>query len=129
MKAIKIHLKAVALFFSILILLQGCTVYKSPNVTLEAAVRTDNKIKITTNDNQTLKFKRIGFEDGFYFGVKKINGETIKTQIDEQKAEKVQLKDETLSAIITVLFPLALIGLLALILYGDMIGGYSDGFQ
>ena len=46
MKAIKIHLKAVALFFSILIFFQGCTVYKSTSVTLEEAVRADTKVRI-----------------------------------------------------------------------------------
>jgi hypothetical protein len=129
MKAFKIHLRTLTFFLSALILLQGCTVYKSTSVSLDEALKAEIQTRVKTNYNQTLKFKRIGFEDGQYYGVKKINGEMIKTHIDEQKVEKVQLKDESLSVFITVVFPLALIGLLALILYGDMIGGYSDGFH
>ncbi|MGK0255042.1 MAG: hypothetical protein ACI9OE_002560, partial [Mariniflexile sp.] len=51
------QLKVVALFFSLLILFQGCvTVYKSANITLEEAVRADTKVRITTTDNQTIKY-------------------------------------------------------------------------
>jgi len=110
MKAIKIHLKAVALFFSILILLQGCTVYKSANVSLEEAVRTDNKIKITTNDNQTLKFQKIGFEDGLYFGIKKIKGEMVKSKIEQENIKSVKLQDKPTSTILTIGIPVVILG-------------------
>lgn len=41
MKTSTRHLKGVALFFSVLMLLQGCTVYKSSSVSLEQAVQND----------------------------------------------------------------------------------------
>jgi len=130
MKTLTKKLKIVALFFATLILFQGCTVYKSVPVSIEQAVQNGSKVKVITKSYEKFKFSKIEIEDGNYYGVKKSKGEMIKTQIDEQNVEKVQLKDKTLSTIITIVVPsFTLIGLLALILYGDMIGGYSNGFQ
>ena len=105
----------VALFLTALILFQGCTVYKSANVTLEEASKTEIHARVKTNDNQTLKFKRIGFENGGYYGVKKINGDIIKIQIDEQKVERVQLKNKTASTIIPIAVPVIIISIAAII--------------
>ena len=102
MKKIKIHFRIMAIFFSSLIFFQGCTVYKSANVTLDEAVRADMKARIKTNDNRTLEFKRIRFENGQYYGVHNISRDIIKTQINEQKVERVQLKDKITSIILPV---------------------------
>ena len=66
MKTTTRHLKVVALFLSVLILFQGCTVYKPTNVTLEEAVKADTKVRLKTKDHQTLKFKNIAVENGIY---------------------------------------------------------------
>jgi len=77
-------LKVVALFFSVLILFQGCTVYKSTNVTLEEAVKADTKVRLKTKDHQTLKFKKIGIEDGKFYGLLYYkNTSWVKTKINE----------------------------------------------
>jgi hypothetical protein len=111
MKTIKKHFKSVALILSMLILFQGCTVYKSANVSLEEAYNSQTKVKVKTKDNQTLKFKTLGFENGKYFGIKKIKGEIIKPHIDESNVEKIQLKDKSTSTILTIAFPVVVIGL------------------
>ena len=126
MKAIKIHLKAVALFFSILILLQGCTVYKEANVSLEEAVRTDNKIKITTNDNQTLKFQKIGFEDGLYFGIKKIKGEMAKSKIEQENIKSVKLQDKPTSTILTIGIPVVILGVAIYFITDNYVGMWDN---
>jgi len=114
MKTIKIHLRIMAIFLSALMLLQGCTVYKSANVTLEEAVKSENRIKVKTKYNQTLKFKRIEVENGHYYGLKYIYGKMIKTQIVKENVEKIQLKDKTLSTILSIgIPPIIIIGVIA----------------
>ena len=121
MKTIKIHLKVVALFFSVLILLQGCTVYKSANVSLDDAYKSQTKVKVKTNDNRTLKFKRIAFEDGSYYGInesykddpfEQYNKELIKTHIDVENIENIRIKNKTMSTILPFAIPVVLLGAL-----------------
>ena len=72
MKTLKAHLKVVALFLSVLILLQGCTVYKSANVTLDEAVRADAKVRIEKKNGERLKyFKVVVLDDGNYWQKKR----------------------------------------------------------
>ena len=99
------HLKAVALFFSILIFFQGCTVYKSANVTLEEAVKSETVVKVKTNNTRAQKFKRIEADNGHYYGIRYIYGKINKTQIDKSKVEKIQLKDKTLSTVLSIGIP------------------------
>ena len=126
MKAIKNYLKVVALFFSALILLQGCTVYKSANVTLEEAVMAETKVKVIKKNGEEVKFKRIIFEDGHYKSIKDLGGGTVKTQIEVDKIEKVQLKDKVLSTIMSFGIPLIIIGGLATVSMGAT--SLSNGF-
>jgi len=64
MKTLKKQFKSVALILSMLILFQGCTVYKSVPISLEQAVQNESKVKVETKDNRTMKFNRIGIENG-----------------------------------------------------------------
>ena len=127
MKTIKTYLKAVALFFSILIFFQGCTVYKSANVSLEQAVMSDTKVRIKTNDNQTLKFKKFGVENGDYYGLLNYKNAWVKTQINEGNIEKIQVKDKTASTILNIIVPLAI--LTTVIVTAPSSGWLSDGVK
>lgn len=102
MKTLKNHLKVVTLFFSVLILLQGCTVYKSASVTLDEAYRTTGEARVKTNDNKTQTFVRIGVDDGEYYGVKKNKGKYDKIPLDEKDIDKIKLKNYTLSTILII---------------------------
>lgn len=104
MKTIRKLLKPVTLILSMLILFQGCTVYKSGYVTLDEAVRSETVVKVYTN-NKTQKFKRIEIENGRYFGVRNIYGKMVKLQIDKSMVEKVQLRDKTLSTALSFASP------------------------
>ena len=104
MKTTTRHLKVVALFFSILILFQGCvTVYKSANVTLEEAVRADTKVRITTNDNQTMKYLNITKINQEYFGIKKVHGDLTKIPIQKEDIEIVRIKNKPMSTVVGAL--------------------------
>ena len=111
MKTIKIHLKVIAFFVTALILLQSCTVYKSAGVTIEEASKTQNKVKVYTTDNQTLKFKRIDFIDGKYYGVSKKTSKFEDIPLDKNNINSIKVKNKTVSAILNVGTPVVIVGL------------------
>lgn len=120
MKTLKKQTKTFALFLSIIILLQGCTVYKSTSVSLDQAVKKEQKVKVVTKVKEKLKFKRIGFEEGKYYGVKKVKGEIVKVPLDQNFIDSIREKDKTLSTIATV-------GVSIVSLLGVLVGVYLLG--
>ena len=121
MKTSTRHLKVVAFFFATLIFFQGCTVYKSANVTLDEAVKADNKVRVIKKNGEKVKYLRVIFEDGYYKSVEKIGEGTVKTQIEVDKIEKVQLKDKVLSTVLSIAIPVVIIGgLLALSVHNSL---------
>jgi uncharacterized protein YceK len=122
MKTSTRHLKVVALFFSVLILFQGCvTVYKSANVTLEEAARADTKVRITTNDNQTIKYLNITKINQEYFGIKKVNGDLTKIPIQNENIEMIRVKNKPMSAVVGTLIYLG--GFIVVLVTGVVISG------
>ena len=105
--------KTIALILSMLILLQGCTVYKSASVSLEEAALVQTKVKLETKSGEKLKFIRIGVENGNYYGVKKVKGDktlNYKTvPLETNYIKSVKLKDETLSTVYTIAATLGLL--------------------
>jgi len=114
MKTINIHLKIVAFLIFSMIILQGCTVYKSTTVTLDEAYKSQTKAKVLTTDNQTLKFKRIDFIDGKYYGVVLWeNDEYEKLEnmpLDKKNINSIKLKNKTVSTILNVGVPIVVVG-------------------
>ena len=104
--------KTIALILSMLILLQGCTAYKSASVSLEQAALAQTKVKLETKSGEKLKFIRIGVENGNYYGVKKVKGDktlNYKTvPLETNYIKSVKLKDETLSTVYTIVASTAL---------------------
>lgn len=109
MKTIKKQIRPITFLFGILIMLQSCVAYKSQNFTLEEAAKTDSKVKVQTVTNENLKFKRIGVENGQYYGVKKVKGELVKVPLDRTMLNKIKVKDKTLSTILTIALPIVII--------------------
>ena len=114
MKTINIHLKIVAFLIFSMIILQGCTVYKSTTVTLDEAYKSQTKAKVLTTNNQTLKFKRIDFIDGKYYGVVLWeNDEYEKLEnmpLDKKNINSIKLKNKTVSTILNVGVPIVVVG-------------------
>ncbi|MFH6768579.1 hypothetical protein V8G56_07530 [Gaetbulibacter aquiaggeris] len=122
MRTLKVHLKVITLFFSVLILFQGCvTVYKSTNVTLEEAVRADTKVRITTNDNQTMKYLNITKINQEYFGIKKVHGGLTKIPIQKEAVEIVRIKNKPMSTIVGALIYLG--GFIVVVVTGVVLSG------
>ena len=107
MKTIKTQIKLIALLLSVLIIFQGCTVYKSTSVTLEEAVQVQKKVQITTIDNKKIKFKRIVKRDGKYFGVKWLKDNTKDIRVFENDIKKLKIENKTMSIMVSAL-PIAL---------------------
>jgi len=113
MKTIKIHLKIAAFLISLMILMQGCTVYKSSAATLDEAHKSQNKVKVTTSNNESIKFNSVDFIDSEYYGISK--QENDKVLLDENKIKLIRLKNKTLSTIVSIGTPIVLGGLIYLI--------------
>jgi hypothetical protein len=113
MKTIKIQFKSVALILSILILLQGCSVYHKGTRTLEQAVQEQKKLKITTLDNRTMHFKKVVYKNGKYYGVKKIKDSTKDVWLFENDIKELKGENKTMSIVVSslpVTIPLLLLG-------------------
>jgi hypothetical protein len=108
------HLKIAALFLASIMLIQGCTAYKSSSVSLEKASISDTKTKVKTNFKKKYYFDRVVFEGGIYYGIKTLKGEIVKIRLDKNSIEKVLIKDKQKSTIFTIAAPLVLIGLVFL---------------
>ena len=122
MKTIKRHMKIVPLFLSAFIFLQSCTVYKSADITLEQALKNESKIKVTTNNNDRLKFNKIGIEDGKFYGEKKSKGLIVKTPLNRNFINKINEKHKAWSTIISIGMPLGIVfGVLAIVQPGNVI--------
>ncbi len=70
MKFLKKQFRLVTMFLVILIFFQSCRVYHRESVTLNRAIKEEKRVKIKTVENKTLKFKKLIFEDGKYYGIK-----------------------------------------------------------
>lgn len=119
MKTLKKQFKLVALVLSMLILIQGCTVYKKANVTMEVASKEHVKTKIQTI-NGNLIFKYIIFENDNYYGIKRSKGDLEKTRLVKESIESIQLINKPMTTIITIVIPIGVIVGVSAILLQDL---------
>ncbi|WP_339627927.1 hypothetical protein [uncultured Maribacter sp.] len=119
----------ISCLFAALILLEGCVVYQNKPVTLERAFQEGLKTKVVTDNDNTYKFKRIGFEDGQFYGVRKSNGEITKVPLLENELTKIVLKNEPMSTLLTIGASIVSVFGVLIILFiidtggGDLYGG------
>ena len=129
MKTIKKQIKSVALILSMLILLQGCTVYKSTPITIEQVAIGEQKVKVITKHNTKLKFKKVVIENEKLYGVRKVDGIDVKLLLDRNSIDTIKAKDKTLSIILSIGIPVIIIGGLTAIAASSIsFGGLGGGF-
>ena len=115
MKTLKKRFKHLSIALALLMLLQGCTVYKKPSVTMQEAVQEQVRTKVKTA-KENFSFRYITYENDNYYGVKKSNGELNKIRLDEEYIESIHLKNKPLSIFLTIIVPVALfIGIVAIV--------------
>ncbi|UKM63499.2 hypothetical protein GSB9_00042 [Flavobacteriaceae bacterium GSB9] len=115
MKSIRSHLKIITCFFTLLVFLQGCVVYKSEPATIEAASEPNVKVRIKMIDGEFIKFSSLEVVDNKIFGVKKKRGEAFRTLIGRDSIKRIQIKDKKMSTIGNVLLPVSVIGSIVLL--------------
>ena len=125
MKTIKNHLKTIAVFLSILLLMQGCVIYKGKPSTIDEAVNANTEVRIETKNAQTIKFKRIEFKNGQYYGINKPHKAIIKTPIKVELVKSVKIKDRIMSTIVPIIIPLMIIFAYGISPSGKL-GGWLD---
>ena len=101
MKTVKKQFRLISLLLTLLILFQSCRVYHRDSVSLNQAVKEEKRVKIKTVDNKTLKFKKIIYDDGEYYGIKPSTFmDTIyKIPLDQNKLQSIRLHNKTWSII------------------------------
>ncbi|WP_242091713.1 hypothetical protein [Aestuariivivens sediminicola] len=108
----KRHLKVLARFLALLILIQGCSIYKQVSPPYEEAMKHNARVRVKYPHHQAVKFNSIEVIEDNIYGVKKVSGKTVKTLVNVEKAKKIQVKDKTASIIVSIAIPVVLIGVL-----------------
>lgn len=102
-------------------------------MTLDHAVKQEKRVKINTLDNKTLKFKKLIYDEGKYYGIKPSTfmDTVYKVQLDQNKLQSIRLHHKGLSVIygvglsIVITYMIAIIIVLASFDLNLNFGGYS----
>lgn len=111
MKTIKSKFRLISLFLGAIILCQSCVAYKPVN-SLEKVVLEENKVKIITVKNKTIKFQKIELVDGKYYGVKNVGSEKKMEQIKTEDIKTIKIKDKKTSTELSIIAPIVVLGLI-----------------
>jgi len=65
--------------------------YKIKQETLDQAIKYEKPVEVVTNNDQILKFKKIGIEAGTFFGLKNIKGSLKKMLLNINDIKMVTL--------------------------------------
>lgn len=103
-------MKSIATLFIMLMMLQSCTIYKKGFITLDQAVQNESRVKIQTKNDEKIKLKKIVFENERYYGVNKVNDETVKIPLDEKQIKTIQEKNKSKSTTVTILTSIGVAG-------------------
>jgi PBP1b-binding outer membrane lipoprotein LpoB len=102
MKALKKWLKSITLFFISIMMFQGCVAYQSASVILEQAVREQKRTKINTISQKKYHYEQIVFEEGKFYGLKKLNKNMVKIPLDTHEIDEVFIQSKSKSTWLTV---------------------------
>jgi len=128
------NIKFLALALSFLVLLQSCNVYHSSPSTIDEAIRSADKVKIVSPDQNTYKFDHLVKIDSLVYGyvkknslaAKELSGQIIlkdadgkyaKIQLYNRNIASVHLKNHTASTLVTIAVPVGIIGVMVGISY------------
>ncbi len=112
MKILNKRIKPITWLLAVMMAIQSCTVYKSTPLTLEQAVQKESKVRITTNSNESFKYKKIVFEDGKYYGVQRFTREKFRVHINEDLVKSIDEINITQTTVLNIGIPLAIIGVI-----------------
>ena len=81
---------------------QSCVAYQSSSVTLEEAVREQKRTKINTISRVKYYYEQIVFEEGQFYGLKRLNKNMVKIPLDTKEINDVFIQSKSKSAWMTV---------------------------
>jgi hypothetical protein len=120
------NLKLIAIALSALMLMQSCRLYHSKTATVDEAVFSQKRAEVKTNSNERFSFNYLIKDDDQLYGITKRKSTTAKkliAQIKEDKSfnkmvgillpekdvKEIHLHNKTLSTILSIGVPVALI--------------------
>jgi len=114
MKTVKIFLQAISYLLAFVILLQGCTVYKSSAGSIDQAIQAQTQVRIEKKNGEIEKYNEIiRMDDGEIYGKRLTKNQSKQffklVAIEEEQINKIQLKDKTASTLVTLAIPVAII--------------------
>ena len=126
----RIDIKYLAFALSFLILLQSCSVYHSSPSTIDEAIKSTDKVKIVSPEQNIYKFNRLVKIDSLIYGyaknkslaAKELSGQIIlkdadgkyaKIQLYDRNIASVHLKNHTASTLVSIAVPIVIICIIA----------------
>ena len=142
MKAIRVYLKLISLFFMCLITLQSCSVYHSKTASVDEAIRSDNKVKVLTSSDEIYKLQKLQKKNDQIYGVIKKGSSTAARLYDQgiitdnkskyvtlllpkDTIKEVYLKNKSLSTVLTIAIPVVGLAVFLGIAYSTVDSGIS----
>jgi hypothetical protein len=98
MKFIQKHDTILAIVFTVMLLLQSCTIYRDAPATLDEAVASKRNVRVQIKSGEKTNYKKVIKKEAQYYGI--IRRDTV--QIEATEVVRIQLKNRTLSTIGTV---------------------------
>lgn len=108
--------------WSLIILCQSCTIYRSQNISIDEAIETRSKVRVKTTSNQTYIFRKIEKNEVVVYGIADKNSEEGKQLVDQIIPEstsddkvKIQLRENSIASInpknkvLSLLVPLSIV--------------------
>ena len=124
MKRIIWYVRSASLLLALLILFQGCSLYKG-SITLEEAVASQKRVKVTTSENpKPLEFKRIELVNGEYKGFPNRYDHSGEKIINKESITEIKEYDKTASNVVTFA-PIAIIVGIGILLFSSSNDGGS----
>ena len=102
MKALKNWLKLITLFYISIMMFQSCVAYQSASVSLEQAVSEQKRTRINTISRKKYHYEKIVFEEGQFYGLKKLNKNMVKIPLDTNVINDVFIQSKSKSTWVTV---------------------------
>jgi hypothetical protein len=103
--------KIILLFTLVLLSFQSCKSYHREAVTIDEAVESHKKVRVTRINGETIRLTKIESENSIYYGIDESSRGIAKILLDPKDIEKIQLKDPGISVVGFVL-----LGMLAIVL-------------
>ena len=122
MKKLITNLKPIVYLLTLIILLQGCAIYHPIGVTLDQAVHEGKKVKLVTNQDKVIKFKRIESENEMYYGFTKVKKELVRIPINAEQVKTIKPKNNVGSVLVSI----SLI-FVSVVILGIIVGAVQGG--